>query len=92
MERPIGVRSAAGLETRCRRGRPLHNSKLSFHMPAPVRVKVRGRLLEPSAMVSMPARMPDRVGVKVTVTVQLRSAGRTEPQVLDWEKSPLARI
>jgi len=36
--------------------------------------------------------MPGRAGVKVTLMVQLASGARTEPHVLVWEKSPLARI
>jgi hypothetical protein len=41
-------------------------------------------------MVSEPLREPLAVGVKVTLRVQLALVARLEPQVLVWEKSPLA--
>ena len=43
-----------------------------------------------SVMVIDPLRAPMAVGVKVTVIVQGAPAARLEPQVLVWEKSPLA--
>jgi len=39
---------------------------------------------------SMPLRVPEAVGAKVTMIVQLAPAARNEPQVSDWLKSPLA--
>jgi hypothetical protein len=41
-------------------------------------------------MVKDPLREPLTVGVKVTLSVQLALAATVEPQVLVWEKSPLA--
>ena len=41
-------------------------------------------------MIKEPLREPAAVGVKVTLRVQLALAARLEPQVLVWEKSPLA--
>jgi hypothetical protein len=43
-----------------------------------------------SEMVKEPLREPLTVGVNVTLSVQLALAARLEPQVLVWEKSPLA--
>ena len=43
-----------------------------------------------SVMVIEPLREPVAVGVKVTLRVQLAPAPRLEPQLLVWEKSPLA--
>ena len=43
-----------------------------------------------SVMVIEPLREPAAVGVKVTLIVQKALAARLEPQVLVWEKSPLA--
>ena len=37
-----------------------------------------------------PLREPAAVGVKVTLIVQKALAARLDPQVLVWEKSPLA--
>ena len=45
-----------------------------------------------SVRVSVPLREPMAVGVKVTLKVQLALAARLEPQVLVWEKSPLATM
>jgi hypothetical protein len=41
-------------------------------------------------MVTAPLLVPVAVGLKVTLSVQLPLAARLEPQVLVWEKSPLA--
>jgi len=43
-------------------------------------------------MVSDPVRAPPAVGLKVTEIVQLAPASTLVPQVLVWEKSPLAVI
>jgi len=43
-----------------------------------------------SAKAKDPLREPPTVGVKVTLSVQSALAARLVPQVLVWEKSPLA--
>jgi hypothetical protein len=43
-----------------------------------------------SVMVTAPVLVPAAVGLKVTLRVQLALAATPEPQVLVWEKSPLA--
>jgi hypothetical protein len=43
-----------------------------------------------SVIVKVPVRAPVAVGVKVTLTVQLAPVPALLPQVLVWEKSPLA--
>jgi hypothetical protein len=43
-------------------------------------------------MVTDPVLVPAAVGLKVTLRVQLALAARLEPQVLVWEKSPLAAM
>ena len=53
----------------------------------PVRLTVWVAL---SMMAKEPLREPLTVGVKVTLSVQLALAATVEPQVLVWEKSPLA--
>ncbi len=45
-----------------------------------------------SVMVIEPLRVPAAVGVKVTLMVQEAPAATLEPQVLVWEKSPLAAM
>jgi hypothetical protein len=58
--------------------------------PVPARLTVWVAGLALSAMAKEPLREPLTVGVKVTLRVQLALAERLEPQVLVWEKSPLA--
>jgi hypothetical protein len=58
--------------------------------PVPVRLTVWVAGLALSVMVKDPLREPLTVGVKVTLSVQLALAATVEPQVLVWEKSPLA--
>ena len=58
--------------------------------PVPVRLTVWVAGLALSVMVTAPVRVPVAVGLKVTLRVQLALAARLEPQVLVWEKSPLA--
>jgi hypothetical protein len=41
-------------------------------------------------MVTAPVRVPAAVGLKVTLMVQLVPVATLDPQVLVWEKSPLA--
>jgi hypothetical protein len=43
-------------------------------------------------MVTTPVLVPVAVGLKVTLMVQEAPAATLEPQVLVWEKSPLALI
>ena len=50
--------------------------------PVPVSATETGLLLALLAMVSAPLRVPDAVGVKVTLTVQEPSAAMDEPQLL----------
>jgi hypothetical protein len=58
--------------------------------PVPVRLTVCVAGLALSVMVTTPVLVPAAVGLKVTLRVQLALAARLEPQVLVWEKSPLA--
>ena len=58
--------------------------------PVPVRLTVWVAGLALSVMVRTPVLVPVAVGLKVTLRVQLVLAARLEPQVLVWEKSPLA--
>ena len=58
--------------------------------PVPVRLTVCVAGLALSVMVNEPLLEPLAVGVKATPKVQLALAARLEPQVLVWEKSPLA--
>jgi hypothetical protein len=58
--------------------------------PVPVRLTVWVTGLALSVMVTTPLLIPVAVGLKVTLRVQLALAARLEPQVLVWEKSPLA--
>ncbi len=57
-------------------------------MPVRLMVWVAGLAL--SVMVTAPVLVPKAVGVKVTLTVQLAPTPTLEPQLLVWEKSPLA--
>ena len=59
-------------------------------VPVPVRLTDWVAGLALSVMVKEPLREPLAVGVKVTLRVQLALAARLAPQVLVWEKSPLA--
>ena len=43
-----------------------------------------------SLMVTAPLRAPAAIGVKVTLMAQAAPAATLEPQVLVWEKSPVA--
>jgi hypothetical protein len=58
--------------------------------PVPVRLTVCVAGLALSVMVTAPVLVPVAVGLKVTLRVQLAPAATLEPQVLVWEKSPLA--
>ena len=58
--------------------------------PVPVRLTVCVAGLALSVMVTTPVLVPAAVGLKVTLRVQLALAARLAPQVLVWEKSPLA--
>jgi hypothetical protein len=59
-------------------------------VPVPVRLTVWVAELALSVMVTEPLRAPVAVGVKVTLIEQEAPAATLEPQVLIWEKSPLA--
>jgi hypothetical protein len=59
-------------------------------VPVPVRETLCGLFEALSVMVSVPARKPLAVGVKVTLTVQLELAATLAPQLLVCPKSPLA--
>ena len=59
-------------------------------VPVPVRLTVWVAGLALSVMVTAPVLVPVAVGLKVTLRVQLALAATLEPQVLVWEKSPLA--
>ncbi len=58
--------------------------------PVPVSATVCGLPTALSVMVTAPVLVPLAVGLKVTLRVQLALAATLEPQVLLWEKSPLA--
>jgi hypothetical protein len=58
--------------------------------PVPVKLTVCVAGLALSVMVTAPVLVPVAVGLKVTLRVQLALAATLEPQVLVWEKSPLA--
>jgi hypothetical protein len=58
--------------------------------PVPVRLTVWVAGLALSVIVNVPLLEPVAVGLKVTLRVQLPPAATLEPQVLVWEKSPLA--
>jgi hypothetical protein len=58
--------------------------------PVPVRLTVCVAGLALSVMVTTPVLVPAAVGLKVTLRVQLALAARLAPQLLVWEKSPLA--
>jgi hypothetical protein len=58
--------------------------------PVPVKLTVCELPLALSVIVKVPVRVPAAVGVKVTLIVQLAPALTLLPQVLVWEKSPLA--
>jgi hypothetical protein len=58
--------------------------------PVPARLTVCVAGLALSVMVTAPVLVPAAVGLKVTLRVQLAPAATLEPQVLVWEKSPLA--
>jgi hypothetical protein len=59
-------------------------------VPVPVRLTVWVAGLALSVTVRVPVLVPLAVGAKVTLRVQEALAARLEPQVLVWEKSPLA--
>ena len=59
-------------------------------VPVPVRLTVCVAGLALSVMVTAPVLVPVALGLKVTLRVQLALAATLEPQVLVWEKSPLA--
>ena len=61
-------------------------------VPVPVRLTVCVAGLALSVIVKVPPLEPVAVGVKVTLRGQLALAARLAPQVLVWEKSPLAVI
>jgi hypothetical protein len=58
--------------------------------PVPVKLTVWVAGLALSVTVKVPALAPVAVGLKVTLILQLAPAATLEPQVLVWEKSPLA--
>ena len=57
--------------------------------PVPVRLAVWGLLSALSLTVNVPVRIPDAVGVKVTLIVQLALPARPDPQLSVSAKSPL---
>src|SRR5258708_19868731 len=58
--------------------------------PVPVRLTDCGLPEALSVMLRVPVRLPDAVGVNVTLMVQFAPAATELPQVLVWAKSPLA--
>ncbi len=61
-------------------------------VPVPVRLTVCGLPEALSVMLKVPVRVPDAVGVNVTLMVQLAPAATEPPQVSVSAKSPLAAI
>jgi hypothetical protein len=61
-------------------------------VPVPVRLTVWGEFDAVSVIVIAPVRVPDTVGVNVTLTVQFASAFSVAGQVLVSPKSPLGAI
>jgi len=59
-------------------------------LPVPLSATVCGLPAALSVTVTLPVLVPVAVGSKVTLMVQLAPAVTLEPQVLVWEKSPLA--
>src|ERR1700676_751942 len=57
--------------------------------PAPCKETIDGVLFAELLIVTVPKRVPARVGVKVTVTVQEPPPATVLPQVLVWAKSPV---
>ena len=58
--------------------------------PVPVRLTFCGLPAAVSYTYSVPLRVPVVVGVKITLIVQEELAARLLPQLLVWEKSPMA--
>ena len=58
--------------------------------PVPLNVTVCGLFPVLSAMIRLPVLVPPAVGLKVTEMLQVAPALTLVPQVLVWEKSPLA--
>ena len=59
-------------------------------LAAPLKLTVCGLPAALSATVSVPVRVPEVVGINVTLMVQLAPAATELPQLLVWAKSPLA--
>lgn len=57
--------------------------------PRPVKFTLWGLLLAPSVIVSAPVRVPVAAGANLTLKMQLLAAGRLEPHVFVWLKSPV---
>jgi len=60
--------------------------------PVPVRVTLCGLPDALSVTLKVPVRVPEAVGVNVTLMLQFPPAANELPQLLDWPKSPLAAI
>jgi hypothetical protein len=58
----------------------------------PLKLTVCGLLLALSVTVSVPVRVPDAVGVKITLMTQLVPGAMLAVQLLVWAKSPLAAM
>lgn len=61
-------------------------------VPVPVRVTFCGLPEELSVTLKVPVRVPEAVGVNVTLMLQFPPAASELPQLLVWPKSPLAAI
>jgi hypothetical protein len=64
--------------------------RLSVAAPVPVRLTDWVAGLALSVIINVPVLEPVAVGLKVTLRAQLAPAATLAPQVLVWEKSPLA--
>ena len=60
--------------------------------PLPPRLTICGLLKALSVIVNEPVLLPDAVGVKVTLMVQVAPEARLVPQVLIWAKSPVVTM
>src|SRR5205085_4149191 len=63
-----------------------------LEVPVPDSPALCGLLLAESVSVRVPARVPEAVGAKVTLTLQMACAARLLPQSLVCAKSPATEI
>ncbi len=61
-------------------------------VPVPVKPALCGLPLALSVTVSVPVRVPEAVGVKVTLIAQCVPGARAPPQLFVWPKSPFTAM